>query len=189
MADVVVDEFIEDTMMYAPSDPRIHEVTIREGVRQAKKTDQILKQVFFQLGTAKFTGGHIFILLITLFIIGVTIFSVRYNQSQGGKSVSARHIVMRSEAELVLARKRIEGGESFAKVAKALSCCPTSASMGGELGCISPGTLDLAMERVLFNPNVRVGQVVGPVRTRHGYHLFKIEWRSGVDDDEDRKNQ
>eukprot|EP00441_Pelagodinium_beii_P047659 CAMPEP_0197623186 /NCGR_PEP_ID=MMETSP1338-20131121/3242_1 /TAXON_ID=43686 ORGANISM="Pelagodinium beii, Strain RCC1491" /NCGR_SAMPLE_ID=MMETSP1338 /ASSEMBLY_ACC=CAM_ASM_000754 /LENGTH=98 /DNA_ID=CAMNT_0043193073 /DNA_START=30 /DNA_END=326 /DNA_ORIENTATION=- len=98
---------------------------------------------------------------------------------------------MSSEADILQAKKRIDNGERFAQVAKALSICPSSKQDGGDLGVFKPGELNTAFDRICFNPELApVGEVVGPFKTHFGWHLFRVDFRTGFSNDDDgKKNQ
>jgi peptidyl-prolyl cis-trans isomerase D len=101
------------------------------------------------------------------------------------KRVKARHILLKvdekageSEAEagkkkLEELRAKIEGGADFAEVAKAESQDPGSKDRGGDLGIFGPGTMDPMFEKAAFE--LKAGELAGPVRTRFGWHLVKVE--------------
>jgi peptidyl-prolyl cis-trans isomerase SurA len=69
------------------------------------------------------------------------------------------------------ARKRILGGEKFAKVAAELSEDPTSARSGGDLGFFTSGSMEPAFEKAAFSQPLN--QVSEPVRTLYGWHLIE----------------
>ncbi|CAK8997181.1 Peptidyl-prolyl cis-trans isomerase C (PPIase C) (Parvulin) (Rotamase C) [Durusdinium trenchii] len=142
------------------------------------------------IGELKFTYGHCFIVFCGLFVLSTTLFMLlRADADQRKiKSAAIRHILMKSETDILLAKDRLEKGETFARVAKALSKCPSAAD-GGDLGVFQPGELDPAFDRVAFNPKIPIGEVVGPVKTRFGYHLFKLEYRTGFDVDKSNENK
>ncbi len=71
-------------------------------------------------------------------------------------------------------RVRIEGGESFADLARELSEDPGSAAQGGELGFAGRGVFDPAFEEALFALE-ESGQISAPVQTDYGYHLIQLE--------------
>lgn len=87
---------------------------------------------------------------------------------------SARHILVASQKECEDLKKKIEGGASFADVAKQHSQCP-SGKRGGELGEFSPGQMVPEFDKVVFS--AEVGKVHGPVKTQFGYHLIEITSR------------
>jgi peptidyl-prolyl cis-trans isomerase D len=68
--------------------------------------------------------------------------------------------------------KRLQNGEDFAALAKAESQDPGSASQGGDLGFISPGTMDKAFEQAVFQ--LSKNEISQPIRTRFGYHLIEV---------------
>ncbi|NQZ56590.1 MAG: peptidylprolyl isomerase [Lentisphaeraceae bacterium] len=88
---------------------------------------------------------------------------------------SARHILVESEAICLELKAEIEGGASFADVAKENSSCP-SGSDGGKLGTFSPGQMVKEFDDVVFSGEV--GKVLGPVKTQFGYHLIEITSRA-----------
>eukprot|EP00439_Symbiodinium_sp_Y106_P084898 s1139_g26.t3 len=101
-------------------------------------------------GQLKFTYGHLFIVFCGLFVLSTTMYMLYSADSQSRKikSASARHILMQSEADILQAKARIEGGESFSRVARALSQC-RSAVDGGDLGVFQPGELHPSFDRPL----------------------------------------
>mmetsp|Transcript_35377 Transcript_35377/g.65881 ORF Transcript_35377/g.65881 Transcript_35377/m.65881 type:complete len:192 (+) Transcript_35377:126-701(+) len=145
-------------------------------------------------GQLKFTYGHLFIVFCGVFVLSTTMYMLYSADSESRKikSASARHILMKSEADILRARARIEQGESFNRVAKALSMCKSSAD-GGDLGVFQPGELDPSFDRVVFNRQNPIGQVIGPVKTKFGWHLFRVEYRTGFnesnDDFDEHKNK
>ena len=97
----------------------------------------------------------------------------------------ARHILLRlpqdanstviekKEKELVDLKKRIEKGESFEELAKKYSDDKASGEKGGDLGYFSKGMMVKPFEEKVFS--MKKGEVAGPVRTRFGLHLIKLE--------------
>jgi len=76
------------------------------------------------------------------------------------------------------ARKRILGGEKFAKVAAELSEDETSARSGGDLGYLARGSMDPAFEQAVFSRKLHtVGE---PVRTAYGWHVIEVLDRDTV---------
>ncbi|MCL4177205.1 MAG: peptidylprolyl isomerase [Verrucomicrobia bacterium] len=69
------------------------------------------------------------------------------------------------------AQARLNGGEAFAEVAKAVSTCPSSAE-GGDLGFFGKGQMDPAFEAAAFE--LEVGQTSDIVKSSFGYHLIKV---------------
>ncbi len=88
---------------------------------------------------------------------------------------SARHILVKTEAQCVKLKEEIEGGYDFAQAAKKHSLCP-SGKEGGALGEFSRGQMVPEFDRVVFQE--AVGKVHGPVKTQFGYHLIEITKRT-----------
>ncbi|KAL9178777.1 hypothetical protein ACHAXT_003908 [Thalassiosira profunda] len=95
---------------------------------------------------------------------------------------TARHILVPSVEEANKVLEEIGKGEtSFASLAGQYSTCP-SKSRGGSLGSFQPGTMVKEFDKVVFNPETKIGQVVGPIETQFGYHLLVVDKRSGGSD-------
>ncbi len=69
--------------------------------------------------------------------------------------------------------ERVRGGEDFATVAREASEDSGSASLGGDLDWIEPGTMDDPFEDALFS--MEAGEIAGPVRTPYGFHVILLE--------------
>jgi parvulin-like peptidyl-prolyl isomerase len=104
-----------------------------------------------------------------------------------GVQVRASHILIRvplnaSESEVQAARNRlqairqeIEAGKiSFEDAARKYSQCP-SAPKGGDIDYFPRKfVVDEEFAKAAFNPQLRVGDLIGLVRTEHGLHLIKL---------------
>ena len=96
--------------------------------------------------------------------------------------ISLSHIliqVLPSDEVLQEKRARVEeiqalldAGGDFATIARAHSEDPGSASLGGDLGCFSPGTLVPEFEEAAFA--LKPGQTSEPVLSPYGYHLIQV---------------
>lgn len=75
-------------------------------------------------------------------------------------------------------RKRITGGQKFAKVAQETSDDQESARAGGDLGYFTPGTLEPDFDRVAFSQ--KIGELSQPVRSSYGWHLIEVLERDTV---------
>lgn len=105
----------------------------------------------------------------------------RYRQP---KKVKARHILVKAaedapqadkdkaKAKLEEAKKRIDGGEDFAKVAQEVSE-DTSAKDGGDLGWFGPGAMVKPFEDAAFG--LQKGQRSGLVVSRYGFHVIQVD--------------
>jgi peptidyl-prolyl cis-trans isomerase D len=67
---------------------------------------------------------------------------------------------------------RIQAGEDFATLAKDNSEDQASAEKGGDLGFFGEGRMVKEFEEAAFA--AKVGEVVGPVKSRFGYHIIKV---------------
>lgn len=76
------------------------------------------------------------------------------------------------KAKILAARKRIVGGEKFAKVAAEVSEDPGSKDAGGDLGFFGPGRMEPAFEEAAFS--LPLNKLSEPVRTPYGWHLIEV---------------
>ncbi|WP_436514904.1 foldase protein PrsA [Ekhidna sp. To15] len=74
-------------------------------------------------------------------------------------------------------RSRIEGGESFAALAKQYSQDPGSAANGGQLGFYGRG--ELAPEYEAAALSMQPGGISMPVETQFGFHLIQLQEKRG----------
>lgn len=103
-----------------------------------------------------------------------------------GEQVKARHILIMvkdsdPEEKRAEAKKKIDevyekarSGADFAKLAQEYSEGPTGPS-GGDLGWFGRGAMVPPFEEAAFG--AEKGDVVGPVKTRFGWHVIKVEDR------------
>jgi len=101
------------------------------------------------------------------------------------KEVRARHILFRAdekgpaEADARARRKaeetlgRLQKGEDFAKLAAQLSEDPGSREKGGDLDWFGTGIMAKPFEDAAFA--AAQGALVGPVRSRFGWHLIRVD--------------
>jgi len=106
----------------------------------------------------------------------------------------ARHILLRTneltsdrDARIRLAqlKERIEGGASFADLARSHSDDKGSAVSGGDLGWVSPGDLVPQFEEAMNA--LRPGQVSEPFETQFGWHIVQVLSRREYDNTEEFK--
>ncbi|HRC86144.1 MAG TPA: SurA N-terminal domain-containing protein, partial [Thermoanaerobaculia bacterium] len=97
------------------------------------------------------------------------------------EQVRARHILLKvddnrtdaaAQQQMAALRKRIEGGEDFAAVAKEASEDPGSKDRGGDLGFFGRGQMVPEFEQAAFGG--QPGKLIGPVKTSFGYHLIEV---------------
>lgn len=97
------------------------------------------------------------------------------------EEVHARHILIKvgpkrtdaqAKALIEKAKRRIENGESFAKVAREVSEDPGSKARGGDLGYFPRNRMVKPFADAAFA--AKPHQLVGPIRTSFGYHLIEV---------------
>jgi peptidyl-prolyl cis-trans isomerase SurA len=87
-------------------------------------------------------------------------------------SDSAREATrLKADSILQLARS----GEDFAQLARRFSEDPGSRDLGGDLGYNRFETWYAEFSSAVFSPQVRPGEIFGPVRTPVGFHVIKLE--------------
>ena len=91
------------------------------------------------------------------------------------QKASARHILVKTKEECESRKAQIEGGASFAEIAKKHSQCPSGKS-GGDLGSFGPGRMVAEFDKVVVSAPVNTVQ--GPVQTQFGYHLLEVTSRT-----------
>jgi len=101
------------------------------------------------------------------------------------RQVQARHILFKvppgaskqTEAEIkekaLEILKRARHGEDFSELAKKYSQDTSNASKGGQLGYFKKGQMTEPFEELAFS--LEKEELGGPVRTRFGWHLVKVE--------------
>jgi peptidyl-prolyl cis-trans isomerase SurA len=111
---------------------------------------------------------------------------IKLAASRGGSQVTvtqthARHILIKTSEtvpetearnKLQQIRTRLENGEDFATLARANSEDPGSASQGGDLGWVSPGTLVDEFEEIM--DKLAVDEISQPFKTTYGWHVVQI---------------
>jgi peptidyl-prolyl cis-trans isomerase C len=73
--------------------------------------------------------------------------------------------------------RELQDGADFAQLAAKFSICPSGKRAGGSLGSFTRGRMVPAFDAVIFDPNSKVGDVLGPIQTRFGWHLIQIHSR------------
>lgn len=91
------------------------------------------------------------------------------------KSAMAKHILVKSKGEAESIKAKLDDGDDFAKLARKFSTCPTGKG-GGDLGEIFKGQLVKPVENVIFKKPL--SQVHGPIKSKFGYHLIVVYFRS-----------
>lgn len=83
--------------------------------------------------------------------------------------IRASHILVNHEHEAKDLINKLEEGVSFEELAKSYSHCPSSIN-GGCLGPFGKGDMVHEFEHAAFG--LKVGEIVGPVKTKFGHHLI-----------------
>ena len=87
------------------------------------------------------------------------------------------HILVPTREEADQVKGRLDAGENFGEVAKAVSKDTGSAPQGGELGCFTrDNQLVAEFAQAMFTQPV--GQVGPPVQTQFGFHLILVKDRT-----------
>lgn len=73
--------------------------------------------------------------------------------------------------EAVSIMEKVKKGADFAKMAEQFSADTYSAKQGGDLGYFTVFNMVYPFESAVYNADL--GELVGPVRTRFGYHIIK----------------
>jgi peptidyl-prolyl cis-trans isomerase C len=94
-------------------------------------------------------------------------------QQKPEEEIHARHILVATEADAQAVLKRLQGGEDFAKVAKAVS--KDSGSEGGDLGWFTRERMVPEFADAAFK--LKDGQLSDPVKTQFGWHIIQVEGR------------
>ena len=86
------------------------------------------------------------------------------------QKIRCSHILTEKHSQALAALERIKNGESFEKVAKEVSLCP-SRKRGGDIGFFGRGMMVKEFEQAAYN--LEVGQMTQePVKTQFGYHII-----------------
>jgi len=84
----------------------------------------------------------------------------------------------KAKAKVAALRKRVAGGEKFAKVAGEASEDPATARNGGDLGFLPRGVLDPELDDAAFS--LKIGELSAPVRSSVGWHIVEVIDRDTV---------
>jgi len=80
--------------------------------------------------------------------------------------------VAAGRARAMEARRRIQSGEKFAKLAAELSDDPGTAHAGGDLGYFGRGVIDLPLEDEAYS--LPIGELSDPVQSAYGWHILEV---------------
>lgn len=148
-----------------------HKMAVDEKITETKEYEEMVEKVKVEL------ASH---MAATRVIEGIKVEDVDekafYDENPdlfaAKPQVSAKHVLVDSEASANDIAKEIADGLSFEEAAKKYSTCP-SKEQGGDLGYFSKGQMVPEFEKAAFEGEI--GKVIGPVQTQFGYHLIKVE--------------
>ena len=104
--------------------------------------------------------------------------NTEYATEPEGVKANAKHILVKSLEDCNEIKALIQSGaKSFEDAAREFSTCP-SRSDGGSLGNFKPGMMVPEFDKVVFDRSSQVGDILGPVETKFGFHLIRIESRT-----------
>jgi len=96
-----------------------------------------------------------------------------YKKELGDKEYSARHILLKTEAEAKDITAQIKKGGDFAKIAKEKSLDPGSKEKGGDLGWFSAAGMVKPFSDAVTS--LKKGELTEePVQTQFGWHVIKM---------------
>jgi len=99
-----------------------------------------------------------------------------YNRNKSQFAVPERRdvqlILTRTQAQANAAKSAVQGGTSWAAVARQYSTDAASKATGGELKGVSQGQQDRAFDQAAFS--ARKGVIVGPVKGQFGYYVVRV---------------
>jgi len=99
-------------------------------------------------------------------------YDAKYTGATPQTEYHASHILVATEQEATDLKKQLDGGASFADLAKANST-DGSAAGGGDLGWFGPGMMVKPFEDAVVA--LQPGQVSAPVQTQFGWHLILLQ--------------
>lgn len=92
------------------------------------------------------------------------------------KIACAAHILVKTQDQAKTIQRKLDNGENFARLAKSYSNCP-SANKGGDLGEFRLGTMLPAFDKAVFAKGSENKNYLGPVKTKHGFHLIQVLYK------------
>jgi len=86
--------------------------------------------------------------------------------------MEARHILLKTPLLVEPIMAALEQGADFGQLAREHSACPSS-QYAGDWGQLTQEVLPTSILDAINEASI--GEVIGPVESRHGLHLIKIE--------------
>src|SRR3954449_11390920 len=81
-------------------------------------------------------------------------------------------VLTKTKAQAQAAKKALDSGTPWAKVAKKYSIDEASKAQGGKLPCVAKGQQEKGFDDAIFGAKKSV--TTGPVKTQFGYYVFKV---------------
>lgn len=106
-------------------------------------------------------------------VLSVSEAEVRQYHARHPNEVDVRHILLATPEEAEVVLKKARAGTNFAGLAQAKSLDADTAASGGRMHPALYGEIIPELEDVVFSS--KVGEVVGPVRSKFGYHVLRKE--------------
>ncbi len=98
----------------------------------------------------------------------------QFKKELGDKEYSARHILVKTEAEAKDIIEQLQKGGDFAKIAKDKSLDTVSKEKGGDLGWFSPAGMVKPFSEALV-ALTKGKSTTTPVQTQFGWHIIKLD--------------
>lgn len=95
-----------------------------------------------------------------------------------GEEVHLRHIQFDTREAADAAKRRLDDGDRFERLAFELSTARNTAPDGGDMGFAAVSDLVPAVREAVNRSTV--GQVFGPIQLESGWHLFRLEDRRAI---------
>jgi len=84
-----------------------------------------------------------------------------------------RVVLTKTQAQAEQAKKALQSGQSWTKVAKKFSIDQASKNQGGSLLGIAKGTQEKSFDEAIFK--AAKGTLTGPVKTQFGFYVFQVQ--------------
>ncbi|HUQ50329.1 MAG TPA: peptidyl-prolyl cis-trans isomerase [Terriglobales bacterium] len=100
-------------------------------------------------------------------------FSQRQEEFRQAEQVDVRHILVKTEAEALDIKKKLEAGAKFEELAKKHSEDPGSKDNGGLYKGVVRNQMVPEFDKVAFS--LAKGKISDPVKTSFGYHVLRVD--------------
>lgn len=86
--------------------------------------------------------------------------------------IKVSHILVADEKQAKDIVEKLKNGEDFVSLVKQYSIDNISKEKGGDLGFLSPGSMEKAFEDAAYK--LQIGEISPPIKTSSGYHVIKL---------------